>query len=434
MRRFFLLFILLLPVYLAANIYKLQITGPIDSITEEYITRAFEEIKNDGDARLVIIEIDTPGGFGTSMRAIIKEIMNSPTPVAVYVTPMGARAASAGFLITISADIAAMAPGTNMGAAHPVSALPVSTKPKEDEKGEKKKDVMEEKVTNDAASYAKSLAKSRNRNINLSEAAVRESKSYTAEECLQNNLIEYIVKDLQALIKELDGKEVTRIGGNKTRLDLQGQTIQSIKMTGRQKFLRTISNPTLALVLVFLGLAGLFIEFTHPGIIIPGVLGAIFLILAFMAFQVLPVNYIGLLLILLSIGFFIAEIKIQGFGMFGIGGVISFVLGSVILIKKVPVPEMRPSMTFIIITALAIGSVFFFLAYKVYKAIQHRTETGKEGLIGETGVAKTIITPTEGKVFVHGEWWNAIADREIAQGTKVIVESFDKFVLKVKKI
>jgi len=224
-----------------------------------------------------------------------------------------------------------------------------------------------------------------------------------------------------------------RLGGKKVKLDLAGETIIPILMTGRQKFLRTISNPTLALMLLLLGLAGLFIEFTHPGIIIPGVLGAIFLILAFMAFQVLPVNYIGLLLIFLSIGFFIAEIKIQGFGMFGIGGVISFVLGSVILIKKVPIPEMRPSMTFIILTALTFGGVFLFLGYKVYKALQQKTETGKEGLEGETGIAKTKITSTEGKVFVHGEWWNAVADDDIPEGAKIVIEAVENLILRVKK-
>ncbi len=247
MKRFIIICVLCFPLILTASIYKLQITGPIDSITEEYISKAFQEVKRDAAARLIIIEIDTPGGFGTSMRAIIKEIMNSPTPVAVYVTPMGARAASAGFLITIAADIAAMAPGTNMGAAHPVSVLPVASK-QEDGKGENKKDVMEEKVTNDAASYAKSLAKSRNRNLQLSEDAVRKSKSYTAEECLQNNLIELIVKDIRGLIQELDGKEIVRLGGNKVKLDLAGETIIPILMTGRQKFLRTISNPTLAII------------------------------------------------------------------------------------------------------------------------------------------------------------------------------------------
>ena len=356
------------------------------------------------------------------MRSIIKEILDSPVPVAVYVSPRGARAASAGFLITIAADIAAMAPGTNMGSAHPVSIT-----------GAKIEETMKKKVVNDAAAYVKSLAKSRNRNIDLSEKAVRESESYTAEECLENNLAEYIAEDIDDLVRQLEGKEI-RMANNKTVvLKLKGKRIVLLDMSDRQKFLKTITNPNLAYFLLIFGLIGLYLEFTHPGIIVPGVLGGISLLLAFMAFQILPINYVGLLLILLSVGFFIAEIKIQGFGAFGIGGIISFVLGSIMLINA-PIPEMRPTMSMILTFGICFGIILMFLTFKVIKAMKRRSETGREGLTGEAGTARTEITPSSGKVFVHGEWWNAISETTIPTDSKVIVESIDGSTLKVKAL
>jgi membrane-bound serine protease (ClpP class) len=403
-------------------IYKLKIEGPIETITEEYISDSFDKIKKENDAQLVIIQIDTPGGISTSMRSIIKEILDSPVPVAVYVSPRGARAASAGFLITIAADIAAMAPGTNMGAATPVSIT-----------GAKIEETMKKKVTNDAAAYVKSLAKSRNRNIELSEKAVREGESYTAEECLENNLAEYIVENIENLVRQLEGKEIRMVNDKTAVLKLKGEKIISIDMSTRQKFLKTITNPNLAYFLLIFGLIGLYLEFTHPGIIIPGVLGGISLLLAFMAFQVLPINYVGLLLIILSVGFFIAEIKIQGFGAFGVGGIISFILGSIMLINA-PIPEMRPAMSMIITFGICFGIVFMVLTFKVIQATKRKSETGREGLTGEAGTARTEITPSSGKVFVHGEWWNAISDETIPAGSRVIVESIDGPTLKVKAL
>lgn len=411
--------VILIPFMVNGEIVKLRIDGPIDSITEEYIVDAFDTIRREIKPRLIIIEMDTPGGFDTSMRAIIKEILSAPAPVAVYVSPRGARAASAGFFITLSSDIAVMAPGTNMGAASPVSAM-----------GGKIEETMKKKITNDAVSYAKSLAKSRNRNLELAEEAVSESKSYTAEECLKSNLIEYIADGLDELLEKLEGKEVRTADGKTHVLELKGERIIPIELSWRQKLLRTITNPNLAYFLLIFGLIGLYLEFTNPGILVPGVIGAISLLLAFLAFQVLPINYVGLLLILLSVGFFIAEIKIQGFGMFGIGGIISFFLGSLMLIDA-PIPEMRPTMTIIIVFTVSFGIIFLFLTYKVFQAMRRRTETGQEGLAGEIGRAATEITLKAGKVFVHGEWWNAFADEVIPAGTKVKVESMKNFKLKV---
>jgi membrane-bound serine protease (ClpP class) len=419
-----LIFVLLFPVLVHAEIYTMKITGPIESITEEYIVDSFKKVKAESRGKLVIIEMDTPGGLDKPMRTVIKEIMSSPVPVAVYVSPKGAQAASAGFFITIAADIACMSPGTNTGSAHPVLAT-----------GGKMDETMNEKVTNDSVAYARSLARSRDRSEELAERAVRKSESFTAEDCLKNNLVEYIAEDIHDLLKQLEGKKVSRVNGETIVLELKGEKIVPLDMSERQKFLKTITNPSLAYFLLIIGLIGLYLEFSHPGAIVPGVLGGICLLLAFLAFQVLPVNYVGLLLILLSIGFFIAEIKIQGFGMFGIGGIISFLLGSIILINA-PIPEMRPAMSMIIVFTVVFGIVFLFLTYKVIEAMRQRTETGKEGMTEEIGTAKSEITPTSGKVFVHGEWWNAVSvsGETIPAGSKVKIEAVEGVMLKVSPV
>lgn len=415
------LLLFLIPFWLQAEIYTLRVDGPIDSLLEEYVVNSFKKIQKADNARLIIIEMDTPGGYDTSMRAIIKAMMNAEIPCAVYVSPQGARAASAGFFILLAADIAAMAPGTNTGAAHPVSAT-----------GTEIEKVMKEKITNDAAAYIKTLAKNRQRNPEMAEKAVRESQSYTAEECLKNGLIDLIVSSRVELIKQFDGKAIILHNGRAITLNIQNDKIIPLTMSDRQKFLRTITNPSLAYFLLIFGLIGLYIEFTHPGVVIPGILGGISLLLAFLAFQILPINYVGLFLILLSIGFFIAEIKVQGFGMLGVGGIISFVLGSMMLINS-PIPEMRPAMSLIISFALCFGFVFLFLTFKVFQAMKRPLETGREGLVGESGVAKTDIDNHSGKVFVHGEWWNAVADGLIPAGSKIQVETIDNLILKVKK-
>lgn len=418
------LIVLLLPTPAQAEIYTLHIEGPIETITEEYFTDAFKTIRADDNARLVVLLMDTPGGFSSTMRVMIKEIMASPVPVAVYVTPRGAQAASAGFFLVVASDIAAMSPGTNTGAASPVNAT-----------GSKMEETMKAKVTNDAVSYIKSLAKSRNRNQVLAEKAVSEAKSYTAEECLKENLIEYIAEDLRDLLSQLDGKTVTMVDGKEVVLELKGRKIITVELTPRQKFLKTITNPSLAYFLLMIGLLGLYLEFSNPGMIVPGVLGAISLLLAFMAFQVLPISYVGLILIFLSIGLFLAEVKIQGFGIFGIGGIIAFVLGSIMLIDT-PIPEMRPAMSVIIAFAITFAAVFLFLALKVVQAMNKKPQTGREGLAGKTGTAQSDVTAESGRVFVHGEWWNAASStgETIPQGARVKVDTLENFVLKVSPV
>ncbi len=410
-----------IPFWLGAEIYSLRFDGPVDPLLEEYAVSSLNTIRQKGDARLVVIGIDTPGGFDTSMRAIIKAMLGSGVPVVVFVSPQGARAASAGFFILLAADIAAMAPGTNTGAAHPVSVT-----------GGDIEKTMKEKVTNDAASYIKTLARKHRRSEEMAEKAVRESSSYTAEECLKGGLADLVVADLKELIERLQGRTVALAGGGEVTLDLRDETIVELEMSDRQKFLRTITNPNLAYFLLIFGLIGLYIEFTHPGGVIPGILGGISLLLAFLAFQVLPINYVGLFLILLSIGFFIAEIKVQGFGVLGVGGIASFVLGSIMLIKS-PIPEMRPAMPIIMTFAVCFGCILLFLTWKVFQAMKRKKETGVEGLIGETGVARTDIDARQGKVFVHGEWWNAVSDAPIAAGSRVEVETVKNLLLKVKK-
>jgi len=414
-------FFILFQQSIYSEIYNLEINGPIDSISEEYITDSYEYIKNSGNGELIIISIDTPGGFSTSMRTIIKTILNSEIPTAVYVSPSGARAASAGFLITISAHIAVMAPGTNMGAAHPVSVM-----------GKDIDEVMEKKITNDAVSYIRSIAKSRGRNEKLSEKAVRDSSSFTAEECLNGNLIDMVAENIEEIIKRAEGMEIVLSDGRKAILNITDKTINKIEMTMRQRFLRTITNPNLAYFLLIIGLAGLYIEFTHPGVIIPGVLGGIALLLAFLAFQILPVNYTGLFLILLAIGFFTAEIKIQGFGILGIGGIISFVLGSIMLLNS-PIPELRPALTTIITASAVFGTIFLFLAYKIISVSSRKTETGAEGMVGERGKTRSQVNQTSGKIFIKGEIWNAVSEETIGSGEIVEILSVDNLILKVKK-
>lgn len=421
MKKILALLLLALPLCLGAEIFSLRFDGPVDPLLEEFAVTSLAEIGRKGNARLVVIAIDTPGGFDTSMRAIIKAMLNSGAPLAVFVSPKGARAASAGFFILLAADIAAMAPGTNTGAAHPVSVT-----------GSDIEKTMKEKVTNDAASYIKTLARNHRRNEEMAEKAVRESSSYTAEECLKGGLIDLLAVDVKDLVGRLHGRTVTLADGREVTLDLAGQAVVELEMSDRQKFLRTITNPNLAYFLLIFGLIGLYLEFSHPGGVIPGILGGISLLLAFLAFQILPINYVGLFLILLSIGFFIAEIKVQGFGVLGVGGIVSFVLGSIMLVKS-PIPEMRPAMPVILTFAVCFGCILLFLTWKVFQAMKRKTDTGIEGLVGEIGVARSDIDGRQGKVFVHGEWWNAVSDEPIASGSAVEVVSAANLVLQVKK-
>ena len=397
--------------------------APVHPISSEYIVRSIERAEQ-GNASLLIMVLNTPGGLDSSMREIISKILASRVPVATYVAPSGARAASAGFYIGIASDLFIMAPGTNTGAAHPVG-ISIT--------GQAMDKTMEEKVTHDAASYIKTLAEKRGRNVQAAEDAVRKSLSYTEQEALDKGLIDLVASSEQEIIESFDGRTVERFDGEKALLKLKGETVIDIPMTARQKFLITISNPNLAYILLMLGLLGLYFEFSHPGAILPGVLGGISLLLAIFSFQILPINYVGLILILLAIGLFILEVKVQSYGILGVGGVVAMVIGSIMLIDS-PVPELQPSLTFIIPLAVGLSLIFFFLLFLVVRAHSRKAFTGKEGLVGEVGSAQTDLSP-EGKVFVHGEIWNAEAGEPIAKGSKVkVVRVLDSLRIRVEKL
>jgi len=413
-------FIFLPPV--EAAILSINVDAPIHPITSEYIRQAIDRAEKEG-APLLIIQLNTPGGLDSSMREIISRVLSSKVPVAVYVSPSGARAASAGFFIGIACDLFVMAPGTNTGAAHPVG-ISIT--------GQQMDKTMEEKVVQDSVSYIKTLAEKRGRNTQAAEDAVRRSVSYTEKEALEKGLIDFIATDTQAILDYFHERKIHRFSGEEMVLKLKNEPIVNIPMSRRQKFLITISNPNLAYLLLMIGLLGLYFEFSNPGAILPGVLGGISLLLAIFAFQILPINYVGLLLILLAIALLVLEVKVHSYGVLTVGGIIAMIIGSMMLINS-PLPELRPSLQLIIPVAISLSLIFLFLVFLVVKAHLRRAATGKEGLIGEIGETQTDLNPF-GKVFVHGEIWNAEASEPIPKGTKVeVVEVLDGLKIRVKR-
>jgi len=397
----------------------ITIDGIINPAVSEFITKAIARSAAEG-AECLIIRMDTPGGLDLSMRSIIKEMMSAGIPIVVYVSPGGARAASAGALITIAADIAAMAPGTNIGAAHPVSLG-----------GGKMDDEMAAKVENDAAAYAESIATKRNRNKEWAIKAVRESVSITEKEALEIKVIDLIASDLNDLLRQLDGRQITTAAGVKT-LATNNIAVNEIHMGLREKVLDTLSNPNIAYILMMVGLLGLYFELSNPGAILPGIIGGISLILAFFAFQTLPVNYAGILLIILALILFILEIKVTSFGMLTVGGIISLTLGSLMLFDA-QAPFARLSYEVVIPVVVVTSACCVLTVYLAVKAYSRKPMTGREGLRGEIGICKSTIDP-EGKVFVHGEYWNALSDETIPEGTQVKVLEVKDSKLKVKKV
>ena len=405
------------------SIIKITVDAPIHPITSEYIQKSLEKADRE-NASLIIISLNTPGGLDTSMREIIEKILSTETPVVAFVSPSGARAASAGFFIGVACDLFVMAPGTNTGAAHPVGVSIT---------GQQMDETMADKVTHDAASYIKSIAEKRGRNIKMAEDAVRESLSYTEKEAYEGGLIDLIAKDEQEIIDFFHNKTIQKFDGEERVLDLQDEEVVDLPMTARQKFLLTISNPNLAYILLMLGLLGLYFEFSNPGAILPGVLGGLCLLVAIFSFQILPINYVGLILILLSIGLFILEIKVQSYGILSVGGILAMVIGSIMLIDA-PIPELRPSLKFIIPVAIGLSLIFLFLIILAVRVHMRKAVTGKEGLVGKIGVARTELNP-EGKVFVHGEIWDAEAQQDIPEGTKVkVIEVLENLKIKVTKV
>jgi len=396
------------------DVYIIQVADAISPGTADFIKSGIKTAEENG-AACVIIELDTPGGLAESMRLIVQNILASKVPVVVFVYPGGARAASAGVMITMAADVAAMAPGTNIGAAHPVGA------------GGKEIDkTMSEKVINDMVAQAKSVAEKRDRNAKWVEDAIRESVSVTETEALKENIIDLVATDTDDLIKQLNGREIKDRG----ILKLDDVKKVTIKETLRTKILKTISNPNIAYILMMIGLAGLYFEFSHPGAIFPGVIGAIALILAFFAMQTLPVNYAGILLIVLAIIFFIMEMKITSYGLLSVAGVVSLLLGSLMLFKG-SAPEMKLSLQVVLPTIILISGFFVAVAGLVFRAQISKPTTGSAGLVGKIGVVKKALTP-EGKVFVHGELWNARAKDPIDKDAKVRVVQVVDLILEVE--
>jgi membrane-bound serine protease (ClpP class) len=419
-------FILFLPFGISAEteekapVFVIEVEGIINPATAKFITGSIDQANQEG-AQCLIIELDTPGGLMDSMRNIIKKILTSNIPVIVYVAPSGARAASAGVFITLSAHIAVMAPGTHIGAAHPVTLG-----------GEgKESKTMTDKILNDTVSYIKTIAKTRGKNVDWAEKAVRKSVSITDEEALKQNVIDMVSPDLQDLLSRLDGKVIKFDGVSRTLLT-KGVKPKSVQMSWRYRLLDIISNPTIAYILLMLGIYGIFFELSNPGAILPGVVGGIFLILAFYALQMLPINFAGLALILFAIILFIAEVKVVSHGLLAVGGVISLLLGSLMLIET-PTEYMRISLSVVIPAVLVSAAFFTFAVSKAVKARLTKPTTGTEGLVGEIGTASTPIVP-EGKVSVHGEFWNATSDQKIEAGEKVVVLGVTNLKLKVKKM
>jgi membrane-bound serine protease (ClpP class) len=401
-------------------VFLIEVDGIINPATAKFIMDSIDQATQQG-GQCLIIQMDTPGGLMESMRIIVKKMLSSSIPIIVYVAPSGARAASAGVFITLAANVAVMAPGTHIGAAHPVS---LGAEGKEDK-------TMTDKIVNDTVSYVKTIAKTRGKNVDWAEKAVRKSVSITEDEALKLNVIDLISPDLQDLLTKVDGRIVKFNGMTRTLLT-KGAKPRSIQMSWRYRLLDIISNPSIAYILLMLGIYGIFFELSSPGAILPGVVGGIFLILAFYALQMLPINYAGLALILFGIILFIAEIKVVSHGVLTIGGVISLLMGSMMLIET-PTDYMRISLSVIIPAVLVSAGFFIFAITKAINARLKKPTTGMEGLVGETGIAAVSISP-EGKVSIHGEFWNAFSEQNIEKGEKVQAIGVVNLKLEVKKI
>lgn len=407
------------------SVHVIRINGPINPVAAEYIVDAIAEA-TEAEAECLIIELDTPGGLMESTRIITKAMLASEVTVVIYVSPSGARAASAGVFMAYAAHLAAMAPSTNIGAAHPVNI---------GGGGADSANTMMEKVTNDAVAQIKAVAEKRGRNVEWAEEAVRKSVSITEKEALKKNVINFIAPNLDSLLIQMNGREV-ELANRKVKLQTTGAKIIRTEMSWRHKLLDRISDPNIAYILFLLGFAGMYFEFSNPGAILPGVLGGIFLILAFYAFQTLPVNWAGLLLILFAVILFILEVKVTSFGILTIGGVVAMFLGSVMLFRKPATifePAMKISLQVIILATLATAAFFVFAVGLTVKAHRQQVTTGREGMIGEVGIALTNLNPS-GRVRVHGEIWQARSDTPIEKDQPVKVLAVNGLQVKVEKL
>lgn len=407
------------------RIVTLDLNDMIHPITAEYVNRSFDEAES-LKAALVLIRMDTPGGYDSSMREIISRIINSRVPVAVFVGPSGARAASAGFYILQAADVAAMAPGTHTGAASPVliNILTRSTVPLDD--------TMQKKIINDATAYLRSIVTKRGRNVADAESTITEARAFTAEEALKRKMIDVLAESPEDLVKQLDGREIARFDGHKHTLQLGGAVVAPFEMTGRQKFLNRVLAPDVFFLLLIVGALGIYTEFTHPGLIFPGVVGGICALLALFAMNVLPVNAMGFLLIALALALFILEAKYTSHGLLGLGGVVAMMLGALVLIRS---PWTGAGVSFSVALGVTVpfALITIFLMQLVLRSRGLKPAMGAEHMLGGIGEVRAAIAPgKEGMVFFQSELWRATASVEIPVGASVQVAKIDGLVLRVE--
>lgn len=408
---------LLFAISSSGEVLKIVVNDAIHPITNEYIGRAIAEAERNKDQAL-LIELNTPGGLLESTRDIIEKIVASPVPVIIYVTPSGSRAASAGFFILESADVAAMAPGSNTGAAHPVTLG-----------GGKMGDVMKEKMENDSAALMRSVVAKRGRNIEVAESAVRQSKSFTDQEALSQKLIDYVATSEEDLFKQLQGKPLKRFNGQTVTLNLVGEPVRPFDMTLRQRILAYMMDPNIAFILLAVGALALYAEFNHPGAVVPGTVGVIFILLAVFALNLLPTRFAAVVLIFASFILFALEAKFATHGVLAIGGIVTLTLGGLLLVDA-PIPEMRVHLLTALAVSIPLGIITVFLMSIALKARANKIVTGAQGLVGEIGVAQTALAP-QGKVFIHGELWDAMSAQTIPAGQAVVVRQVDGLQLRV---
>src|SRR5271166_5450824 len=404
----------------SAEVLKIVVNDTIQPISEEYIARAIDEAQR-RNAKAVLIEINTPGGLVESTRHIIEKITNSQVPVILYVAPSGSRAGSAGIFILEAADIAAMAPGTNAGAAHPVLLFgPTQVKPD---------DEMKRKIENDTAALMRSVASRRGRNVEVAESAVLESKSFTEQEALAQHLIDYVASSEDDLFRQIEGKSFRRFNGQEVTLKLSGQPIAPFGMTLKEQILNYLMDPNIAFIFLAIGALALYAEFNHPGAVVPGTVGIVFILIAAFALNLLPTRFAALVLVLGAFALFAAEAKFASHGVLTIGGIALLTLGGLLLVDS-PIPEMRVHLLTALAVSIPLGLITAFLMSIALKARRNKVVTGEQGLVGETGVAQSALSP-QGKVFVHGELWDAIASSSLPVGQLIVVRRIDGLTLQV---
>ena len=400
----------------ASRVVVADVDGVVHPVTVEIIERAIEQARQE-NASCILIRLNTPGGMLDATREAIEKIIASPVPVVTYVTPSGGRAASAGFFLLEAGDIAAMAPGTNTGAASPVLL------------GQQMDPVMRAKVENDSAALLRNLTSSRSRNSDLAEKTIREAKAFTAKEALDDRLIEMIAANEHDLLDQLNGREVVRLNGAHQKLNTAGAEVVEESLTWREKLISAIADPNIGFILLVLGALGLYVEFTSPGLIFAGVAGAVLLLLGLSSLAVVPINWVGVVLLILAAALFVLEAKITSHGVLGIGATVSMVLGAMLLVEGPP--EIRIHLSTALAVSLPFALITMFLVSIVVRARRGKVLTGISGMLDEIGIARTDLSPA-GKVFVHGEYWNAVSSAPVPEGSRVRVTSVDGMTVHVE--